>query len=227
MTYILVDKFKRQNDFDSLFSLLSKLFKRDITLYDLNTNPDIHFLDPVEQNSIGIEQVKDFQKEMLFKPFQEELQVGIIIDAEKLTVQSQNALLKMLEESSAYSIYILYVDNEKNLLPTIRSRSRIIYSQSKLDSPTELEIDFTDKNVFEKFQIVEQYSESKDLALELLNSLDKYFRDELELEIKNGNIGSSRSILESLKIVDDTRQKVMANCNRKLVLEGMILRVLP
>ncbi|MGI5898000.1 MAG: hypothetical protein ACOX6Q_02465 [Candidatus Dojkabacteria bacterium] len=228
MTYILVDKFKRRDAFASLYSLLSKLYDRDITQYDLNTNPDIHVLDPAEQNSIGIEQVKDFQKEMLFKPFQEELQVGIIIDAEKLTIQSQNALLKLLEESSSHSVYILYVDNEKNLLPTIRSRARIKYSQGKQDdSLVELEGDILEMNILERFELVEQYSENKEKALEFLNFFDQYFRSKLDLEIKNGSIGGSRRVLESLKIVDDTRQKVLANCNRRLVLEGMVLNVLP
>jgi len=225
MTYILVDKYKKQNASVSLFSFLSTLFEHSITEYDLNTNPDIHLLDSVDKNTIGIEEIKSFQLEMRYKPFQEKFQVGIIMDAEKLTIQSQNALLKLLEESGEDSIYILYDDNEKNLLPTIRSRGRVTYLQSESVSSEIPEFEISDMDIAQRFELANEYCQTKDSAISLINSLDEYFRTKLELEIKNGNIESSRSITKSLQILDESRKKISANCNRRLVLEDLVLRI--
>jgi hypothetical protein len=45
----------------------------------------------------------------------------------------------------------------------------------------------------------------------------------LEKEIKNDNINSSRVISERLKDIQDTREKINSNCNKKLVLEAFII----
>lgn len=225
MTYILVDKSKAENNSSNLLNLLTKLFKKEISEEYITKNPDIHTLNPLEKDSIGIEEVKSFQKEMLFKPFQEKIQVGIIYDSEKLTIQAQNALLKSLEESSDSSIYILFVDNEKNLLPTIRSRARVIYSSFQPKVPDKVEENILDKDILEKFEIVEKYVETKDSSFELINQIENIFRNKLELEIKNGNIRNSVTILESLKVIEYCREKVSANCNRRLALESMMVQI--
>ncbi len=225
MTYILVDKYKKQNASTSLFSFLSKLFNHPITTYDLDTNPDIHLLDPKDENSIGIEEIKNLQLEMRYKPFQEKFQIGIIVDAEKLTMQSQNALLKFLEDSTEESIYVLYVDNEKNLLPTILSRGRITYLQSETVSSPMPEFEILNMNIAQKFELVGMYYQSKDSAIDLINSLDQYFKEKLEVEIKNGNIDGSKRVAKSLQILDESRKKVYVNCNRRLILEDMMLRI--
>ncbi len=162
---------------------------------------------------------------MLFKPFQEKIQVGIIYDSEKLTIQAQNALLKSLEESSDSSVYILFVSNEKNLLPTIRSRARVIYSSFEPKVLEKLEENILSKDILEKFEIVDKYAETKDSSFELINEIEDIFREKLELEIKNGNIRNSTEVLESLKVVEDCREKISANCNRKLALESMMVQI--
>lgn len=225
MTYILVDKSKAENRSANLLNLLTKLFQKEITEEYITKAPDIHTINPFEKNSIGIEEVKEFQKEMLFKPFQEKIQVGIIYDSEKLTIQAQNALLKSLEESSDSSVYILFVSNEKNLLPTIRSRARVIYSSFEPKVLEKLEENILSKDILEKFEIVDKYAETKDSSFELINEIEDIFREKLELEIKNGNIRNSTEVLESLKVVEDCREKISANCNRKLALESMMVQI--
>lgn len=53
-------------------------------------------------------------------------QVVIIDDAELMTNQAQNALLKILEEPPARALIILVTHGAGGLLPTIRSRSRFV-----------------------------------------------------------------------------------------------------
>jgi DNA polymerase III delta prime subunit len=221
MTYIIVNKSKDSQK-EQLKILLKRIFNKD-----LKESPDIHVLNPEKENSIGIEEVKELQKAMRYKPFQEEKQVGIILQAEKLTTQAQNALLKTLEETTETSSYILCVDNVRNLLPTIKSRGIVIYSSSQIEK-TSVEEDlenFLDLDPLEQFNIIEKYSEDKDSSLSFINSLEERFRKRLELDIKNGNIDSSQKNLSFLKTVQKSREKISANCNRRLTLEAMVVEL--
>lgn len=221
MTYIIVNKSKDSQK-EQLKLLLKRIFNKE-----LKESPDIHVLNPEKENSIGIEDVKELQKTMRYKPFQEEKQVGIILQAEKLTTQAQNALLKTLEETTDTSIYILCVDNERNLLPTIKSRGIIIYSPAQIkDSKGREDLeDFLELEPLEQFNSIEKYSEDKDSSLAFINTLEERFRKRLELDIKNGNIDSSQKNLSFLKTVQKSREKISANCNRRLTLEAMVVEL--
>jgi DNA polymerase III delta prime subunit len=221
MTYIVVNKSKDSQK-EQLKILLERIFNKE-----LKESPDIHVLNPKKENSIGIESVKELQKTMRYKPFQEEKQVGIILQAEKLTTQAQNALLKTLEETTDTSIYILCVDNERNLLPTIKSRGIVIYSSSQIEK-TKVEEDlgdFLELDPLEQFNTIEKYSKDKDSSLAFINTLEERFRKRLELDIKNGNIDSSQKNLSLLKTAQKSREKISANCNRRLTLEAMFVEV--
>jgi len=221
MTYIIVNKSKDSQK-EQLKILLKRIFGKD-----LKESPDIHVLNLEKEDSIGIEDVKELQKTMRYKPFQEEKQVGIILQAEKLTTQAQNALLKTLEETTDTSIYILCVDNERNLLPTIKSRGIVIYSPTQIEEiKVEEDLDsFLDLDPLEQFNTIEAYSKDKDSSLNFINTLEEIFRKRFELDIKNGNIDSSQKNLSFLKTVQQSREKISANCNRRLTLEAMIVEL--
>jgi hypothetical protein len=93
-----------------------------------------------DETSIGISDVRDFNKRLQLKPKESEHLVGIIDHAEALTQQAQQALLKTLEEPPA-SVYILVsVTRESMLLPTILSRCQLIsLSDTTTHTPEELE----------------------------------------------------------------------------------------
>ena len=224
MTYILVEK-RRDVEKKNLRAFLGKIFKKEISMEDLETNPDIHNLENIEKNSIGIEEVKELQKEMIYKPFQEKKQVAIIHDAQKLTHEAQNSLLKALEESKSYSVYILHVDNERNLLPTIRSRSRIVYTQQGTNQDIDNLTDIFEKDLVTQFAQIEKFSESRDSANEFINAVENGIKERFETNIKNGNIDGSRKNLEALKIVQNSREKIAGNCNRRLTLEAMLVQL--
>ena len=73
------------------------------------------------ENRIKIDQIRDMIGDMSIKPYGD-YKIFIIDDADKMTIQAQNALLKTLEEPSAYGIIILVTRNDQALLDTIRSR---------------------------------------------------------------------------------------------------------
>lgn len=79
---------------------------------------------PVE---LPIDVIREFLiNKVSIKPTLSERKVFVVSEAEKLNDSSQNALLKALEEPPAYCCIILLCTHTENLLPTTKSRCRII-----------------------------------------------------------------------------------------------------
>jgi DNA polymerase III delta prime subunit len=94
--------------------------------------------------SIGIEEIKNLQKKIFLKPLQSETKAIIIEDAHLLTVEAQNALLKVLEEPPDHTIIILASESREQLLSTIISRCQVVTLEEEKKTLTEEE-----KNEFE------------------------------------------------------------------------------
>ena len=58
----------------------------------------------------------------MIKPYQGPYKIYIMNEAEKMTVQAQNALLKTLEEPPAYAVILFLTTSMEAMLPTIISR---------------------------------------------------------------------------------------------------------
>jgi DNA polymerase III delta prime subunit len=226
MTYLLITKENKSINADCK-ALVSKLWERDLTKKDLENNPDLHILDGSEINSIGIEEIKELQEEMRYKPFKEITQIALILDAKKLTVQAQNAFLKTLEESSDSTAYILLVGSEKDLLPTIISRSKKMYSKDIKDDQTD-DIDlnqfcFESDNLIETFAKIESLAKDKiecNIYLDnYLSSLQNFFRK----SIKEG--ANIRKVTSKISLVNTTKGQIEANGNRRLLLENLYLQI--
>lgn len=89
-------------------------------------HPDVFVVekDP-ERKVITIEQVrKTIIDGVLYKPFEGRFRVFIVDDAHLMNDQSQNALLKVLEEPGAGVVIILVTSRPQELLGTIVSRCR-------------------------------------------------------------------------------------------------------
>ena len=79
-----------------------------------------------EGGEIKIEETREFLRAMSFTGLGNGRRVFLIDGADNLNRQSQNALLKRLEEPRKGNVIILVVKDEKNILPTIASRCRRI-----------------------------------------------------------------------------------------------------
>ena len=94
--------------------------------YDSNNNPDFFMIIP-EDGKIKIEKIREIQRKIAEKPIVSNKKVYIIDDAQVMTTEAQNCLLKTLEEPPEYAVLILITSNENNLLSTIKSRCTRIY----------------------------------------------------------------------------------------------------
>ena len=225
MTYLVITTQNNLSD-NTLNSLINKLWGKEINSKDLENNPDFHLIDGTDVNSIGIEDIKDLQDEMRYKPFQEKVQIALILGAKKLTVQAQNAFLKTLEDSSDYTAYILLTRNERELLPTIISRSKKIYSKERKDdnnSKDQTEICFENEDMIYCFSVFEKISKDK---IDTLNYLDNYLNS-LQNQLRNGikkGIDID-DIAKRISLVNITKGQINANGNRKLLLENLYLQI--
>lgn len=89
--------------------------------------PDIVWVTHEKPGSIGVEDVRgQVVGDIQIKPYSSPYKIYIIDEAEKLTVQAQNALLKTIEEPPAYGIVIFLTTNAESFLPTILSRCVVL-----------------------------------------------------------------------------------------------------
>ncbi len=84
--------------------------------------PDIIKVLHEKPNSVGVEDIRKITGDIAIKPYSSPRKIYILNEAEKMTVQAQNALLKTLEEPPEYAVIMLLTTNVDALLPTILSR---------------------------------------------------------------------------------------------------------
>jgi DNA polymerase-3 subunit delta' len=85
--------------------------------------PDIITVKHEKPASISVDDIRtQVNGDIMIKPYSSPYKVYIIPEADLLTVQAQNALLKTIEEPPEYAVILLLTENADSLLPTIRSR---------------------------------------------------------------------------------------------------------
>jgi DNA polymerase-3 subunit delta' len=85
-------------------------------------HPDVLVISPEETGNIKIDVVREVLRKVGFKPFEARRRVVIFDAAEGLLTDSQDALLKTLEEPPPGSVLVLVTAQPGQLLPTVRSR---------------------------------------------------------------------------------------------------------
>lgn len=76
--------------------------------------------------SIGVGQVRDLVRRASLTPIGNRWQILIVEDADRVTEPAFNALLKAIEEPSARTVWMLCTPTVEDVLPTIRSRCRLV-----------------------------------------------------------------------------------------------------
>lgn len=207
-------------------------------------NPDLLLLSP--ELSFGIDEVRNLQKFLQLKPFKNDKKIAIITEAQELTLEAQNSLLKTLEEPPPNSLIILTVSDLSLMLPTIISRCELVELGSKPQlelSQEEIEKRFEDLEqllslgIGENLVKMEKMEASKDRkeATDWLNGLGLIVRQVLlskykGMETKNSLLKklsnySGRNLLVVLSLIAEAVKKLEANCNIRLVLDNFIIDI--
>ena len=85
--------------------------------------PDIIKVTHEKPNTISVDDIRtQINNDIVIKPYSSKYKIYIIPEADLMSAQAQNALLKTIEEPPEYAVIMLLTSNIDSLLPTIRSR---------------------------------------------------------------------------------------------------------
>ena len=116
-----------------VMTLLSALVTDPLSMRKISEGncPDLHIIAADKgKRMIGIDKIRAMRQIAPIRPNDLEFHIFIIRDAHNLTVQAQNALLKLLEEPPGAAFFFLLCDSASSLLSTVRSRAPILRMQS-------------------------------------------------------------------------------------------------
>ncbi len=91
----------------------------------VGTHPDVAQVVP-EGLSLGVEEAREIITRASRRPLRGRWQVTLIEDADRMTEQANNAVLKTVEEPPEHSVLLICAPSSEDLLPTIRSRCRLV-----------------------------------------------------------------------------------------------------
>jgi len=162
----------------------------------------------------------------------------IIENADRMTTEAQNCLLKSLEEPKGRTIIFLISSKKELLLNTISSRCQEI---KFIDYLSNLEVDeelnnllkVIDLDLAEKFRYAKSVNLEGDNFNRILNKLQRYFRDLILIEIgvitnsqfkKEGR--SVKKLKKIIELIDNIEyQSNIYNINNKLALEVILMEI--
>lgn len=154
-----------------------------------HNHPDIISLQHEKPATISVDDIrKQVNDDVSIKPYYGPYKVYIIDDAEKMSQQAQNALLKTVEEPPPYAVILLLTDNADTFLPTILSRCITLnlkpVADTKIreylmgtcqvpDYEADICVAFAQGNVGKAIQLArnENFNELKNTALRLLKRI--------------------------------------------------------
>ena len=169
-------------------------------------NPDFQVIEP-DENSIKIEQIRLMNSKITEKPIISNKKVYIINNAETMTKEAQNCLLKTLEEPPEYAVIILIGTNENMFLNTIKSRCVRINFNKINDSDLKriLVEKYNYSNITEN--MLKLFSGSIEKAINLQGKQDIY--SEIEQIFNN---------IENINIIDLLNKKELLTKNKEEII---------
>lgn len=145
--------------------------------FNHDNHPDVIYFQPLKNGkTYTIEDVREQLLETVdLKPFQYEKKIYIIEKADTLNIQSQNALLKTLEEPPAHAVFLLLAERAEAFLPTILSRV-VVMKIRPLSAETIADYLMQAGHLAEESHILSAYAQGRiGQALELVE--DEGFRE--------------------------------------------------
>lgn len=115
--------------------------------------PDIIRVMHEKPNTVSVDDIsRQVNNDVGIKPYSSRYKVYLINEAEKMTVQAQNAILKTLEEPPEYVVILLLTTNVNSLLSTIQSRCVVLNMKPVSD-------DLVRKYLMEEIQVPDYKAE--------------------------------------------------------------------
>jgi len=163
---------------------IDKLSKdEDIDRIDVNINSF--------EKTIGIEDIRNIRKHIFLKPILSKTKVVVTEAYEGITIDSQNALLKILEEPPNNTTIIITVSKIGLILPTILSRCKIVEIKQPFELSKETStqyfnilISLSSIGVGNRLKLAQDMAKNKDEIIPELEKMILIAREKLIEEAK-------------------------------------------
>lgn len=179
-----------------------KSFIPESTQIIISKHNQIEIRNPEEKNSIGVKEIEEL-KEWAYKK-SDDLKYAVIYQAEKMTREAQNSILKVLEEPGNNTLIILVTKNENLLISTIRSRCKITKLTDE-NSSKELEqfADWFTSNMTKVPTSKEFQKRIEELKEYNLQEIIEAIRQEIIVKTRRGeSLEKVRNMIELLEILE-------------------------
>ena len=166
-------------------------------------HPDIIRVTHEKPNSISVDDIRtQVNNTVDIKPYQGPYKVYIIPQADMMTPQAQNAILKTIEEPPSYAVFLLLTENAETLLPTINSRCVMLklrnikdtlikkYLMENLEIPdykADMCTAFAQGNMGRAIMLAnsDHFNEIREEAIQLLKHISEMELNEIVAAVKN------------------------------------------
>lgn len=183
------------------------------------TSPDIFVISPI-RTAVTIDQVRDLKRHIFQKPVKDKFKFVLIEQAEKLTIEAQNALLKILEEPPTHAIIVLEAHDKTALLPTIRSRVITIQTIFQLDE-RETDSILLQTNLNKLLTEIAQVENAPSWLDEQMITLYAKLKE----GTANNRSIPPKTICDTIEKCAQVKQMITANLNPKFVLAHLALAI--
>lgn len=202
------------------------------SLDDVLTTCKKNKIDPIDitsissENSIGIADIRKIQEKIYLKPIKSQKKAIVINQAQLLTAEAQNALLKVLEEPPLNTELFLISNQIDSFLPTIISRCKIINLDPKEKAFPQEALEKTEETIdrLKDMQVGERLKLAQDLSKDI--ELMKWFS--YAIFILRNQMLENPTEFETEKIIKFNRAMntlSKTNINPRFVLENLFLSI--
>ncbi len=196
------------------------------------------FLDVSGDGGVKIEQIRELSYKLSLKPYLAKNKVALIDEADHMTVEAANALLKVLEEPKAFTYLFLISSNPSRLPKTISSRCQKISfgplrpeDKSRVPSVLDEETSELLKTADEQFQIfMNERLAPRLIAAYEIADLETF---EIKKVLENWIIrleamliaNPSKTLAKKITQLTNSRRFLDQNVNSKLLLTNLMINV--
>lgn len=210
--------------FEAISSIIDSFPKHSTNL----NNPDVVII-KAEESTIGIDQIRNFQIQLNISPTVQKNKVGVIMEAEKLTLEAQNSLLKTLEEPPLNTSIFLLCPDEGFFIPTILSRCQTLNLPQQIENLDGNQlIEFKDAleitighSISDKFKLAAEIAKDRPTALKWLKTFTVFLHQSLLNENQNVAVQANFPVL--FHQISEAKKRLKSNSNVRLTIENLLL----
>ena len=163
-----------------------------------------------KEGKIQIQDIRDIKQDLKYKSFSNTHRV-ILINIDSITLEAQNSMLKILEETNTDTTIIIAINNHNRLLDTIVSRCIINKDIEKLNSNYNIK-SFINMDIEDRLRFIESIDNTQDFIINLISYI-----------IRNYN--SIDNVTDKLKKLNEIQKSIQNNISSKLLLIDISLNM--